>query len=56
MWLRLLKILLVVGLYGTAVEPRIVRRVDITAPIPNLPPSWEGRQVAVFADLQIGMW
>jgi uncharacterized protein len=56
MWLRLLKVLLVVGVYGTAVEPRIVRRVDITAPIPNLPPSWEGQQVAVFADLQIGMW
>jgi predicted MPP superfamily phosphohydrolase len=56
MWWRLLKILLAVGIYGTAVEPRIVQRVDIAAAIPNLPPAWEGKQIAVFADLQVGMW
>ncbi|MDB4877403.1 MAG: metallophosphoesterase [Gemmatimonadetes bacterium] len=56
MWLRLLEILLALGVYGTAVEPRIVQRVDIPAAIPNLPPAWEGKQIAVFADLQVGMW
>ena len=24
--------------------------------IPNLPPAWEGKQIAVFADAQVGMW
>ena len=55
MW-AFLKILVAVMLYGTAVEPRFVVRHDEDAPIPNLPPVWEGRQVAVFADLQVGMW
>jgi predicted MPP superfamily phosphohydrolase len=55
MW-ALLKILVAVMLYGTAVEPRFVVRHDEAAPIPHLPPEWEGKQVAVFADLQVGMW
>ncbi|HEY5060136.1 MAG TPA: metallophosphoesterase [Gemmatimonadaceae bacterium] len=52
----MLKILVAVMLYGTAVEPRFVVRHDEAAPIPHLPPEWEGKQVAVFADLQVGMW
>src|SRR3954466_7649009 len=55
MWL-LVKILAVVVVYGTTIEPRIVQREDYAAPIPALPAAWEGRQVAMFADLQIGMW
>lgn len=55
MW-ALLKILVAVMLYGTAVEPRFVVRHDEAAAIPHLPAAWEGRQVAVFADLQVGMW
>jgi hypothetical protein len=55
MWL-LLKILAGVVIYGTAIEPRFVIREDQTASIPQLPPAWEGKQIAVFADLQIGMW
>ena len=55
MWLGLVKILLVLGIYGTAVEPRIVQRENISAVIPNLPPAWEGKKVAVFADLQVGI-
>jgi predicted MPP superfamily phosphohydrolase len=55
MWL-LVKILAAVAVYGAAVEPRIVVREDHAAPIPQLPAAWEGKQVAVFADLQIGMW
>jgi predicted MPP superfamily phosphohydrolase len=55
MWL-MVKILAAAVIYGTAIEPRIVVREDHAAPIPRLPAAWEGRQVAVFADLQIGMW
>ena len=56
MWLGLIKLFVALGVYGTAIEPRFVQRNDIVAAIPNLPPAWEGKQVAVFADLQVGMW
>ena len=56
MWWGLVKVLIALGLYGTAVEPRFVQRNDITAVIPGLPAAWDGKQVAVFADLQVGMW
>ena len=56
MWLTLLKVLAAVLFYGSAIEPRFVDRNDEIASIPNLPAHWEGKQVAVFADLQVGMW
>lgn len=43
--------------YGMAIEPRFIldeRRLDVA--IPGLPDDWAGRQVAVFSDLQVGMW
>src|SRR5215217_2427085 len=55
MW-TIVKILAAAALYGTAVEPRILLREDHDAAVPALPARWEGQQVAVFADLQIGMW
>ena len=55
MWL-LVKILAAVVVYGTAIEPRFVVRHDEAAPISALPAAWENRQIAVFADLQVGMW
>jgi predicted MPP superfamily phosphohydrolase len=55
MWL-LIKLLAAVAVYSTAIEPRFVVREDQTASIPQLPPAWEGKQLAVFADLQVGMW
>src|SRR5437870_12850067 len=55
MWWTILKILAALTVYGTAVEPRFVVRNDEVASIPNLPPAWDGKQVAVFADLQVGM-
>ncbi len=55
MWL-FVKIIAAAVIYGTALEPRIVMREDHEAPIPRLPAAWDGKQVAVFADLQIGMW
>lgn len=56
MWWKLLQILVGLTVYSTAVEPRFVVRNDEVASIPNLPAAWEGKQVAVFADLQVGMW
>ncbi|HEX8942996.1 MAG TPA: metallophosphoesterase, partial [Gemmatimonadaceae bacterium] len=42
--------------YGSAIEPRFVVRNNETGTIPNLPAVWEGQRIAVFADLQVGMW
>lgn len=56
MWLKLLKLLAALMVYSAAIEPRFVARNDEIASIPNLPVAWEGQQVAVFADLQVGMW
>lgn len=45
------------AVYGTAVEPRLVLDVEEhAASLPGLPAEWEGRRVAVIADLQVGMW
>lgn len=55
MWL-LVKLLAAAVVYGTAIEPRILLREDHQAPIPQLPAAWEGKQIAVFGDMQIGMW
>lgn len=44
-------------LWGVAIEPRFVldvRRYD--AEVPNLPNEWDGEAVALFSDLQVGMW
>jgi hypothetical protein len=56
MWLTVLKLLAGLTVYGTAVEPRFVVQNDEQAHISNLPPAWEGKQIAVFADMQVGMW
>jgi len=51
-----LKIIAAIVFYGAAIEPRLVDRLDERGAIPNLPAAWEQKQVAVFADLQVGMW
>jgi len=55
MW-TLLELLTGLFVYGTAIEPRFVVRNNETATIPNLPATWEGQRIAVFADMQVGMW
>lgn len=43
--------------YGVLVEPRLIldeRRYSIA--LPRVDQDWEGAEVAVFADLQVGMW
>jgi hypothetical protein len=56
MWWTLLKIFAALTAYSTAIEPRFVARNDERAVVPNLPLSWQGKSVVVFADLQVGMW
>lgn len=38
------------------IEPRLLNTENETAKIPNLPPSWEGKQVGQISDFQIGLW
>ena len=38
------------------IEPRLLNTETETAKIPNLPPSWEGKQIAQISDFQIGLW
>jgi hypothetical protein len=47
--------LLVVLTWGV-VEPYSLDRNVVVAEIPSLPKSWQGKQIAVVADFQIGMW
>ena len=50
-------VLVLLLVYGVAVEPRLVLdEREITAELPGLDESWEGERVAVFSDLQTGMW
>ncbi|MDQ3557049.1 MAG: metallophosphoesterase [Gemmatimonadota bacterium] len=42
--------------WGSLIEPRLIDERRETAAIPNLPAEWEGRRVALIADFQIGMW
>lgn len=44
-------------LWGVAIEPRYVLDVrHYDTEVPNLPQAWEGRTIALFSDLQVGMW
>lgn len=43
--------------YGVAVEPRLIleeKRLEVA--LPGLGEAWTGAEVAVLADLQVGMW
>ena len=43
--------------WGVAIEPRLILdQGEEAGVIPNLPPDWEGAEVAVLGDFQIGMW
>ncbi|WP_232336881.1 metallophosphoesterase [Planococcus lenghuensis] len=51
--LALALVLLIV--YGL-IEPQLLDVEEEEAGIPNLPEEWEGQEIAVLADFQIGMW
>lgn len=38
------------------IEPRLLNTEEEVATIPNLPESWEGKQIGQLSDFQIGMW
>lgn len=38
------------------IEPRFLNTVEEVATIPNLPASWEGKQIGQLSDFQIGLW
>ncbi len=42
--------------WGLLIEPRLIDVESEVAMLPNLPSAWEGRELALIADLQIGMW
>lgn len=52
----LITLLVILLAWGTLVEPRQLDVEEETAVVPHLPPEWEGRKVALIADLQVGMW
>ncbi|HXG85042.1 MAG TPA: metallophosphoesterase [Pyrinomonadaceae bacterium] len=48
--------LLLLLIWGVAVEPRLVDFKEESAVVPDLPKEWEGKRVALIADFQVGMW
>jgi predicted MPP superfamily phosphohydrolase len=43
-------------LWGVFIEPRLIDVEREAVALPELPAAWEGQRVALFADLQVGMW
>lgn len=53
----LLAIVALALLWGVGVEPRFLLDQNTeTARVPGLPRAWEGREIAAFGDIQVGMW
>ena len=53
----LLAVIVFLLVWGVAIEPRFLLDTQThEAEVPRLPSAWEGRTVALFADLQVGMW
>ena len=48
--------ILLLLVWGSLIEPYLTDVERETAMIPNLPSSWQGRQVGVIGDFQVGMW
>lgn len=48
-------LILFVVLWGL-IEPYFINTEVETAEIPNLPEEWEGQELAVIGDFQVGMW
>jgi hypothetical protein len=43
-------------IWGMAIEPYLVDWRDDVAEVPRLPAAWEGRELVLLADLQVGIW
>ena len=57
-WLLLggFAVALLLLIWGTLIEPRLIIEEEEVAPIPHLPPVWDGQRVALIADPQVGLW
>lgn len=53
--LGLLGVVGIVLIWGL-IEPYFIDKEAEVAEIPDLPPAWEGKRIAVIADWQVGMW
>jgi hypothetical protein len=42
--------------WGVVIEPRIIDQVHLEATVPRLPEQWERKGIALFTDMQVGMW
>ena len=52
----LMAIIILITVWGVVIEPRLIEQREWTVELPGLLPSWNGRQIALMADLQVGMW
>lgn len=43
-------------IWSALIEPRLIFEEAYEVEIPNLPPGWEGRRIALIADPQVGLW
>jgi predicted MPP superfamily phosphohydrolase len=43
-----------VAAWGVAIEPRIVQKRSVDAPLPDLPRAWDGQRLALMGDIQLG--
>lgn len=51
-----LSIIVLLLVWGVLIEPRFYSVSEETVEIPNLPAEFENKQIALIADLQVGMW
>lgn len=49
-------LLILVLIWGVAIEPRLIAEERHEITIAGLPPGWEGREVAHLSDFQVGTW
>lgn len=53
----LLAVLIVLLVWGVGIEPRFILETnEYEAELPNLPLDWQGQEIALLADFQLGMW
>src|SRR5919199_3136184 len=45
-----------VAAWSALIEPRLIDEREERAEIPDLPPAWHGRRLALLADPQVGAW
>lgn len=49
-------VVLLLLVWGVAVEPRLIDEERYQVALPRLPMTWDGQRVALIADLQVGIW